>query len=181
NAAGERAAVLFTLNGTRGDFTNSSFGSSGRDYASVLEATGSELLLSGGTLEASARDATVLLFDRSIGLISGAQFRVDGSFSASAVEIRGAFPVVQNSRFVSSGSAKRSEVFSGTDVPAPKPQSIRGNSFSAFTHIWGGAWPLEKLQIFNQTYASEGMPNSAEEAPDRPAASALDLSPVIIP
>ena len=180
-AAGGRTASLFALNGTRANFSASTLEAAAGDYASGVEASGCELIISGGTLIVSARDATALLLDRGNSLVSDAQFRLEGSFSARAVEVQGAFPLVQNSRFASVGTAKRTDVFSGAQAAAPQPRSIRGNVFSGFTNIWGRNWPLEKLAEFNLAYAQEGAPNTASAAPDRPSPSSADLTPVIIP
>jgi len=181
SAAGGRTASLFALNGTRANFSASTLEAAAGDYASCVEASGSELIFSGGTLIVSARDATALLLDRGNCLVSDTQFRLEGSFSARAVEVQGPFPVVQNSRFVSAGSARGTEVFSGAQAAPPQPRSIRGNWFSGFTNIWGRTWPLEKLAEFNLAYAPEGTPNTADVTPNRPSPSSADLTPVIIP
>ena len=170
-AAGGRTASLFVLNGTRGNFINLSLQAAAGDYASVLEASASELVMSGGIMEASARDTTALLLDNCAAVILDASIRVEGAFSARAAEIRGAFPQVRNSRFNSIGRAKKSEVFSGMDATAPPGASITGNRFSGFAFIWGESWPLEKLKDFNLAYATAAEPNLGGEALSQPQPS----------
>jgi len=163
-AAGGRTAALFSLHGSRLTVSNLTVQAAARDYASILEASGSELVLSGGILEVSARDVTAFLFDNSSCLIHDAQIRVEGAFSVRAAEIRGAFPLVRNSRFYSTGSAKRSDVFSGMEAAVPQTLGITGNRFSGFTNIWGEGWPMDMLRSFNQAYASPAEPNVTQSA-----------------
>ena len=133
--AGRRTATVFVLNGTKGNFENLTLSAAARDYASVVEAFGAELVLEGGTLGVSARDTSAFLLDNSPARLSGARIFVDGAFTARALEIRGIVPTVNNCRFYSTGSARRSEVFSGREEIEIAADSLTGNSFSGFTHI----------------------------------------------
>ena len=133
--AGRRTATVFALNGTRSSFENLTLSAAARDYASVVEAFGSVLFVSGGTLGVSARDTSALLLDNSAAILSGTRVFVEGAFTARALEIRGLFPVVNNSRFYSTGSARRSEVFSGMEDTEPPAGSMTDNTFTGFTHI----------------------------------------------
>ena len=136
--AGLRSATVFVLNGTRGNLENLTLSAAARDYASVLEASGSELVLSGGTLGVSARDTNAVLLDHSASVFLNALIRVESSFAARALEIRGLFPSVQNCRFYAIGGARVSEVFSGMEGAVPLPGSVTGNRFFGFTHIRRG-------------------------------------------
>ena len=158
-AAGLRTAALFDLNGTRCNFLNLTLQAAARDYASIMEASGSEIAIGGGVMEVSARNVTSLLFNNSAGLVSGARIRVEGAFSARAAEIRGTFPLFRNSFVFSTGTASKSAVFSGTEAASPLPFGITGNRFSGFAYIWGEGWPMEKLNNFNKVYASPEEPN----------------------
>ena len=158
-SGGGRTASLIVLNRTRGNLNNIALHASAVDYASSLEARASELILSDGSLEVSARDTNAVLLENCAAIILGTHFQVSGAFSIKAFEIRGQFPLVQDCRFYYSGSAARSEVFSATDVP--KAGNIAGNVFSGFTHIWGPGWPMERLPAFNQDYASRDKPNTS--------------------
>jgi len=164
-AAGKKTASLLTLEGTRANLVNLTMPVSARDYASVLEASASELFLSGGTLGVSARDTSAVLLDQSSAVFLDASFRVEGIASGRAIEIRGPFPAVTNCRFflegAADGRARRDEVFAGTEAAAPQAETIVGNWFLGFTHIWGGNWPLEKLQGFNRAFATPEKPNLA--------------------
>ena len=135
--AGRRTATVFVLSGTRGNFENLTQSAAARDYASVMEAFNSELSINGGTMGVSARDTSALLLDNSPALLNGARILVEGAFTARALEIRGIFPGVKNCRFYSTGSARRSEVFSGMEEIDPPAASLTDNSFSGFTHIHG--------------------------------------------
>jgi hypothetical protein len=161
-SAGLRAASVFALNGARVNLRDLSLSADARDYASALEASGSELVLSGGTLGVSARDTCAVMLDQSSAVFLAAQIRVGNSSAARAMEIRGAFPLVDNCSFYSSNNAGRSEVFSGIEAAAPQTGSITDSSFFGFTHIWGGAWPLERLQAFNRAFASPDKPNTGK-------------------
>ena len=162
-AARGKTASLIVLNGTLGNLNGLTLQANAADYASSLEAAGSEVIISGGRFEVSARDTNAVLFENCAAAIFGTQFHVNGSFSAKAAEIRGPFPVVQNCRFYFSGSAARSEIFSGSDVP--KAGNITGNSFSGFTHIWGPGWPIERLSAFNHDFAPHDKPNTVSLRP----------------
>jgi hypothetical protein len=172
-SAGGRTTTVFALNGIRGNLSNLTLSAAAQDYASVLEASGSALVLSGGTLGASARDANTILLDRSAAVFLDALIRVEGSFTARAAEIRGQFPVIRNCRFyaisnVNHGAAGRSEVFSGIEVTTPNAGSITDNLFVGFTHIWGGDWPVEMLASFNRAFASPQSPNFVQGVPAGP-------------
>ena len=136
--AGRRTATVFALNGTRGAFENLTLSAAARDYASVLEAFRSDLALSGGTVGVSARDASAFLLDNSAASFAGAAFFVEGAFTARAFEIRGLFPIVANSRFYSTGSARHSEVFSRAEAAGIPFGLLTGNSFSGFSRIHRG-------------------------------------------
>jgi hypothetical protein len=92
-------------------------------------------------------------------------FRLEGDFSASAIEIKGSFPLVRNSMFYSIGTAGISEVFSSSESSDPAAFGVTGNLFSGFTHILGRAWPAEQLALFNQSFASPDRPNLFEKNP----------------
>ena len=158
-----RTASLILLSGTRANLNNLILHANAMDYASSLEVQGSDLLLSGGNISVTARDTNAILLERCAAIILGTRIFVNGAFSARALEIRGAFPLIQDSHFDSAGNAARSEVFSAVD--APKAGSISGNVFSGFTHIWGPGWPMERLSVFNQDYASAEKPNTAALRP----------------
>ena len=136
-SAGLRTASIFALDGTRANLSNLTLSAAAQDYASVLEASRSDLVLQGGTMRVSARDTSAILLDHSPALLLNTELRLEGGFSAKAAEIRGQFPRVQNSGFFSTGTAKRSEVFSGTDAVPPPAESLAGNRFTGFTQIWG--------------------------------------------
>ena len=168
-AFGSRTSTLISMNGTRGSLSSLNLEANAQDYASALEAAGAEIFLSGGTAEVSARDSSAVLLERCSAVILDADIGVKGFFSSRAVEITGPFPLVRNCRFFSTAtdaadgsigisSGGRSEVFSGADIP--RAGNISGNEFSGFTHIWGPGWPIEKLQAFNQAYASPENPNT---------------------
>ena len=158
-----KTASLIVLNGTKCNLNNLTLHAEAADYASSLEALGSEIVVSGGGIKVSARDTNAILLERCAAVILGTHLSVTGAFSARGVEIRGPFPVVQDCRFYSDGSAARSEVFSGIDIP--KAGNVQGNLFSGFTHIWGSGWPIERLLFFNQNYASPEKPNTASLRP----------------
>ena len=176
NAKGARTATLLSFDKSRMNLTGFTMEAAGRDYASALEASYSELVMTGGSMRVSARDTCAILLDYSPSAVLDTAFRVEGSFSARAAEVHGPFPMVQNSTFYSIGTAPRAEVFAGGEgqpyhassantaaraAPGSRPEalSITGNLFSGFTHIWGGAWPIEHLTGFNQAFASPDRPN----------------------
>ena len=137
--SGERTAGIFSLQGSRGSFYNFIFRSSGEDYASVVEAENAELLLEGGRLSASARDANILFLDQSIAAIFDSHFELDALFSARVVNLRDSpFPLLQDNIFVSSSDAQRSEVFSGNNTVQRRILEAEGNEFHGFTHFMPG-------------------------------------------
>jgi len=136
--AGLTTATVFVFNGTRGILDNLILSAAAGDYASIMEASGSKLVFSGGTLGVSARDTSAILLDNSSAAFFGATFRVESSLTARALEIRGLFPEINNCRFYSTGSARRSVVFSGMEETALPDGSLTDNSFSGFTHIRRG-------------------------------------------
>ena len=142
SSAGRSTATVFLLNRTRGRFENLRLSASAPDYASVIEAFGAGLILNGGTLEVAARDTSALLFDNSAARLDGVQVTVEGAFMTRAMEIRGLFPVINNSRFFSTGSSGMSEVFSGIGRLEVPHGSITGNYFSGFRYVMRGqpAW-----------------------------------------
>jgi hypothetical protein len=140
-AAGRRTASIFTLNGTRGNFSGLTITAAARDYASLLETSGSDFVLSGGILGTSARDTTAILLNDSSALIHDAQIRVEASFSAKAIDIRGRLPVVRDSLFIFEGEASRSEVFSVTGVSMSQDFAAAGNRYVGFTKILNGNSP----------------------------------------
>jgi len=169
--AGTQTASVFNINNARGIFSNLTLKAKARDFASIMDVSGSGLVLSGGTLGVSARDANALLFDRCTAVLFNSEIRLEGALTERAAEIRGAFPLVQDCRFYSIGTAKRSDVFFGTEADSPGAGTVTGNGFSGFTNIWGRSWSLEKLPDFNRAFASTDKPNSAREDP--PAGNSL--------
>ena len=163
SASGGKTASLIVLNNARGSFSTLTLNAAATDYASALEAHDSELVVSGGSFEVSARDASAVLLESCTAVVLGTQIRVGGVFAARAFEINGPFPLVQNCGFYSTGKSERTEVFSGQDIP--RAGNISGNNFSGFSHIWGPGWPVEKLSAFNQIYALPDKPNTAALRP----------------
>lgn len=162
-AQGIRTSTLVALNRTRGNLKNTDLKTSALDYSSALEASGAELVISGGKLEVSARNTSALMLENCSAVVLETRIQVEGIFSTRAFEIRGQFPLVDSCRFYSTGSAASSEVFSGNEIP--KAGNIAGNLFSGFTHIWGPGWPIERLKVFNQDYALPEKPNTASGRP----------------
>ncbi|MCL2130329.1 MAG: hypothetical protein FWH35_08255, partial [Treponema sp.] len=160
-AAGEGTASIFKINNVKTSLEKLSLQSSARNFAAIIEAQNSELVIKGGFIETIARDVTPISLDNTAALVEDVQIRAEGSFSERAVEIRGIFPLVKSSLFYSGGTAKKSEVFSGMEANTPSALSILGNRFSGFNYIFGEGWPLEKLILFNRAYASEREPNIA--------------------
>ena len=141
-AAGKRTSSVLTLGGSRGRFFNLTSQAAAEDYASVMEVTSSELFMEGGIISVSARDCSAIVLNSSAGIISEAQIRVDGSSSARAFEIKGAYPIVSNSLLYSEGDAKKAEVFSGSSFPPP---GLEGNRILGFTRLWGELLPGETV------------------------------------
>jgi hypothetical protein len=169
--SGGRTATALSLKGVRGELKNLDALLSAGDYCSALEIDSSELTLSGGTLSVSSRDAVAALTRNTEILFVGTGFEVKGLFVARALEAWNIFPRVTGCRFLFSGSSRRSEVFSGlkdengrTVSLFPEPGTIGGNVFLSFTHVLGGAYPMESLAGFNRRFAPPGRPNVFREA-----------------
>ena len=142
-SSGERTAAIFNLERSRGSFYGFIFRSLGEDYASVVEAEDAELLLDGGSLSASARDANILFLDHSIAAIMDSRFELDALFSARAVNLTDSpFPLVRNSIFISGSNAQRSEVFSRNETVSREYLENERNEFHGFTHFMPGT-PFE--------------------------------------
>jgi hypothetical protein len=140
-----------------------------------VEASGSELVFAGGKFDVSARDICAAFFDKCVVMVYDAEIRLEGSSTARAMEIRGAFPWIQNCNFISAGSAKNSGVLYGTDAAAPLSGSITGNEFQGFARILGQAWPAEKIEDFNRSFASTEKPNTVVETIVPPAPLSFEI------
>ncbi|MDR2618640.1 MAG: hypothetical protein LBC62_07195 [Treponema sp.] len=156
----QKTAAVFILNGTTAEIRNTAASASAPDYASVMEASASELLVYRGTLEAEARDSVGILLDKSEALFIGAGFTVKASFLARAAEVRGSFPRVTDCVFVYQGRARRSEVFAGYGAEIPGEGTIGGSCFEGFSHILGNAWAAENIAAFNRSFAPSDRPNA---------------------
>ncbi|MDR1566747.1 MAG: hypothetical protein LBS48_05635 [Treponema sp.] len=156
-----KTAAVFFLTRTAAEIRNTAASASAPDYALVMEAAESELLIYRGTLKAEARDSVGILLDRTEALFIGAGFTVNASFLARAAEVRGSFPRVTDCAFVCRGSARRSEVFAGYGAEIPGEGTIGGSHFEGFSHILGNAWPAENIAAFNRAFAPSDRPNAA--------------------
>lgn len=166
-----RTATALSLNRIRGEWKNLDAALAAGDYCSALEIGDSELTVIGGTLQVTARDAAAVLTTNTEILFLGTEFVVNALFVARALEAWNTFPHVTDCRFRFSGGSRRSEVFSGlkneggrTVSLFPEPGTIGGNVFFAFTHLLGGAYPMESLAGFNRRFAPPGRPNVFRDA-----------------
>ncbi|MDR1419011.1 MAG: hypothetical protein LBI86_01430 [Treponema sp.] len=160
---GGRTATLFRLEGVSGNLRGISAGVSAADYSAVLDLESSALVMEGGRITASARDALAVLADNSDCFFLRAVIGIKASFVARAMEIRGQFPRVTECGFVFSGPAKRAEVFSTGSSPAgsfPEEGTIAANAFQSFTHILDDAYPRESIAGFNRRFAPPSRPNA---------------------
>jgi hypothetical protein len=160
-------ATALSLNGGAAELRELSVSVTAADYASVLDISGSTLMVTGGRFSAAARDGVVMLGDGTDAFFLDAELVLDASFVARAMEVRDRFPQVTNCRFIFNGSARRSDVFSGRIADRPRAilrpgaGTIGGNRFVGFTHILGNDYPLNRLAAFNQEFAPPGRANTA--------------------
>jgi hypothetical protein len=161
-----RTGTALSLDRVRGEWKNLDVTVAAGDYGSALEIGNSDLIVTGGILSVSSRDAAAVLADNTEILFLGSEFRVNAAFVARALEARNIFPHVTDCRFIFSGSGRRSEVFSGSKMEngrtvslLPETGTIGGNVFLSFTHILGGSYPMESLAGFNRQFAPPGRPN----------------------
>jgi hypothetical protein len=168
----QHTGTVFNLSALQADLKDLRASVSAADYGSVLELSDSTLTLTGGSFSVAARDGVVLVADAAEALFLGAEFRVASSFVARVMEIRNRFPSVTDCRFSFSGTARTSEVFSGTrtggrrtETLQPVPGTIGGNVFQGFSHILGAEYPAESLRGFNRDFAPPGRPNRVLEIP----------------
>jgi hypothetical protein len=166
-----RTATALRLNRVGGEWKNLDALLTAGDYCSALEINDSELTVIGGSLSVSSRDAAAVLAGNTEILFLGTEFAVNALFVARALEARNIFPRVTDCRFLFLGSSRRSEVFSalknegGRTVSLfPEPGTIGGNVFLSFTHVLGGAYPMESLAGFNRRFAPPGRPNVFRDA-----------------
>ncbi len=149
----------------------------GGNYASVVDAAGGRLRWSGGLLAAEGRDVVAAVLAATDGEFIAADFRLASSFVGRAIEGRGLFPVVRDSRFLYRGVAERSEAFTARASAArgaddryldPEPASISGNRFAGFTELLDARFTLDQLDRFNRRYAGPGRENrlDPEDAPE---------------
>jgi hypothetical protein len=153
----QRTGTLFNLEQTRADCTGLTASVSAEDYGSVMELSGSTLVMTGGSLSVSAGDGVILFTDATDALCAGTGFFLASSFAATAVETRGRFPFVSDCYFSFTGSALRAEVFSGI---TPQPGAVAGNVFRGFSHILGNEYPAGDIAAFNGSFAPALKPNS---------------------
>jgi hypothetical protein len=164
----ERTGTLLDLEGVRADITNLTAFVSAGDYGSLMEITGSRLVMTGGSLSVSARDGLAVLAESSEALFAGTGFFLSSSFVARAMELSGTFPLVSGCYFGFSGFARQTEVFSvrsprtGAPRLRPAPGSVAGSVFKGFTHILGGEFPVSAAAAFNRAFAPPDRPNTAE-------------------
>ena len=135
---GERTSTLFKLLDSRGVFNNFNFTSSANDYASILEGEASEIVFYEGSMYLNARDTSALFLNNSSCVIFRSHIEMDSIFSARAIDVRGFFPLIQESTFISGGSSARSEVFSLTEAAVSITPDAEGNTFIGFTHLMPG-------------------------------------------
>jgi hypothetical protein len=165
-----KTATALSLDRVRGEWKNMEAALEAGDFCSALEIDNSELTVSGGRFSVSSRDAAAALAGNTELMFLGTEFTVNAVFAARALEVRDIFPRVTDCRFLFSGSSRRSEVFSalknegGRSVSLfPEPGTIGGNVFLSFTHVLGGAYPMESLAGFNRRFAPPGRPNVFRE------------------
>ena len=135
---GERTATLFSLIDSRGIFSDFSFTSSANDYSSILEGESSEVVFYDGTMHLSARDTSALFLNNTTCAILRSTIDMESIFSARAIDVRGFFPLIQDSTFISRGSSTRSEVFSLTAAAVSITPDAEGNTFIGFSHLMPG-------------------------------------------
>jgi hypothetical protein len=164
----ERSGTLFDLEGVRADIINLSAFVSAGDYGSLMELSGSRLVMTGGSLSVSARDGLIVLAEGSEALFAGTGFFLSSSFVARAMELSGRFPLVSGCYFSFNGFARQAEVFSirppavGGVRPRPDPGSVAGSVFKGFTHILGNEFPLSGIAAFNRAFAPPDRPNTTD-------------------
>lgn len=158
--------TAFILSETNTDFRELTLTVQAQDYASALELTRSRLRMENSRIGVSARDAVAVLGENTDAVYTRTDFAVNASFVARGLEIRDRFPQVTGCAFISTGSARRSDVFSafrtgetrlGTLIP--DAGAVGENSFQGFTHILGNDYPVDSLQDFNRAFAPPGRPN----------------------
>jgi hypothetical protein len=166
----ERSGTLLDLERVRADIANLSALVSAGDYGSLMEISGSRLVMTGGSLSVSARDGLIVLAEESELLFAGTGFFLSSSFVARAMELSGRFPLVSGCYFDFTGFARQAEVFSARPPQGaagtggrlqPPPGSVAGSIFKGFTHILGGEFPLSGLPAFNRAFAPPDRPNTA--------------------
>ncbi|MDR2370510.1 MAG: hypothetical protein LBD71_03440 [Treponema sp.] len=155
---GGRTGTLFSLEKVRGNLSGLSAGLRAADYCAGLDLDSSALIMEGGSISVSARDALAVLSDHSECLFQKTIFNINAAFVARAMNISGNFPRVAECGFVFSGSAKRAEVFQAETYP--EEGTIASNAFRSFTHILGDAYPEGSIAGFNRRFAPPSRPNA---------------------
>ncbi|MDR0878876.1 MAG: hypothetical protein LBN21_12550 [Treponema sp.] len=153
-----RTGTVFSLTGVDADFNNIKVSAAAGDYCSGLEIRRSKLTMNGGSFSVSARDAAAVITDAVESIYIGSSFALKTSFAAKAFTIRNTFPHFTRCTFISSGTSRRSEVFSAAQL-VPPALIIAENVFQGFTYILGDAWPIESLAGFNRRFAPPNRPN----------------------
>jgi hypothetical protein len=160
NILSRNTGIAFGMEGVRADFKGLDVSVQAGDYGSILELSGSQLLVIGGNFSVSARDGVILWTEESDLLFAGTAFSLAASFVARVMEIKGKFPLVSDCFFGFSGPAGRSEIFSG---PVPHPGSVGGSVFKGFSHILGRDYPAGSIAAFNRAFAPADNPNRLSE------------------
>ncbi|MDR2185998.1 MAG: hypothetical protein LBO80_10115 [Treponema sp.] len=168
----ERSGTLLNFEGVRADIANLNAYVSAGDYGSLMEISGSRMVMTGGSLSVSARDGLIVLAEASETLFSGTGFFLSSAFVARAMELSGRFPLVSGCYFSFTGFARQAEVFSvrlpqpasgtGASPLRPAPGAVAGSIFKGFTRILGGEFPVSGLSAFNRAFAPPDRPNTAE-------------------
>jgi hypothetical protein len=166
-----RTGTILSLNGLKGEFSGVQFFAEAGDFASVLESKNVPLLARNCVFRARARDAALVSLETEslppdeAFLFLDSSFKVESSFVARAMEIRGIFPSVSGCAFRYEGDARNAEIFSlageaGRAPRLPPRGLIGGNSFGGFRLILGRDYPAENLEGFNRGFAPRGRDNT---------------------
>ncbi|MDR1901077.1 MAG: hypothetical protein LBQ88_02170 [Treponema sp.] len=170
----QRTAALALARNTRLRFEETSVSVSARDYSGGIETADSVLDIIGGSISVSAGDVTALIVSGGETTLNGTGITVKSSFLACALEFRDTSPRVTGCRFSFTGSARRSEVFTGKSLTLgdsrPMPLGagmVGGNAFISFTHLLGDTYTREGIQGFNRAFAPPDKPNTWNDSVNR--------------